>query len=205
MKKVLIFLTLSCVFSLIAFYSYGQDETIKEGRGNTEEEFSKEVFVIREAKDFRDVEAAVEGFLIDNIFEVLVEARLIQQRPRISYVAVVGPKLGRKSFETKRSVLKGIEEDMPFETTEEQGVFRLFGKRKKERKLKGTVTKEIFQIRIPAEKIKNKKRYWLWVYVESKQQGSTIHKFKFELKDFPRLLEESMERAEKFAQRQESD
>lgn len=185
MKKMYIFVIVASIVSFLPSVLYGQDTK------DPHQEDSGRVFVIREAKDFRKAGVAVEGFLLGDIFEVKVEARIVRQRPRISDVKVVGPILGRKSYQTKKSILAGIEESDPFETTQEQGFFRTRSKRRKTKKLKGAVTKEVFKIQIPVEKIIRGKRYWLWVYVESKNEAGYEEMFKFELKDFPELIAES--------------
>lgn len=188
MKKTNMFVIVaSIVFSLLRF-SYGQvyDESVDFHQGD-----SGRVFVLNEAKDFRKAGVAVEGYLVKDVFEVKVEARIFRQRPRIADVKVVGPKLGRKSYQTKESILAGVEESDPIETTHEQGFFRTRSKRKTTKKLEGAVTKELFKIKIPVDKIVAGKRYWLWVYVESKNEAGHEDMFKFELKDFPDLIAQS--------------
>lgn len=189
-KTYVFFMGASIVFSL-CYGSSGEEEALVQQH----QDDTGRVFVVREAKDFRTTGVAIEGYLVHDIFEVKVEARMYAERPKISTVKVVGPKLGSQSFQAKEAILAGIEEEEPFETTQQQGILRVFDKRKKTKKLKGTVTKELFKIKIPADKIVEGKRYWLWVYVESKTQGGHADTFKFELKDFSARVAHAMKGA----------
>ena len=80
-----------------------------------------------------------------------------------------------------------MDEPEPFEASSEQG-WIVFGKRKKVMELEGTLTKELFKIKIPKERIVCGKKYQPWVEIESKAEGGQAGKFKFNLKDFPSLF-----------------
>lgn len=192
MKKTYIFPIIASIAFSFPHVSYGQEQAV--GKQHNQEETGR-VFVLREAQDFRNTGVAVEGYLRGDILEIKVEARMYAQRPKISAVKVVGPKLGSQSYQAKESILAGIEEEDPFETTQQQGIFRIFEERKKTKKLEGTVTKELFKIKIPPDKIIEGKRYWLWIYVESKTEGGHADTFKFELKDFPEKVAHAMNSA----------
>lgn len=204
MRKLLILLIVGGIF-FISVYSYAQheevtekadileeagEEIIKEAREEAKEELQGRIPVIREAKIFRKKNVAVDAHLLDGeILEIMVEARIYAQKPRINDVLVSGPKLGKERYIARKTIVAGVDEPEAFEVTKEHG-WIVFGKRKKVRELEGTLTKELFKIKIPKEKIVCKKKYQLWVEIESKTQGGRAEKFKFKLKDFPSLFHE---------------
>ncbi|MBL7130373.1 MAG: hypothetical protein ISS45_03070 [Candidatus Omnitrophica bacterium] len=143
--------------------------------------------MIREAKLYRKDSVAVDAHLIDDVLEIMVEARMYAQKPRINDVLVRGSKLGGLHYKTRKTIVATVEEEDPYEVTKEEG-WIVFGKRKKVRELKGTLTKELFKLKIPKEKIVCGKRYQLWVEVESKTEGGRAQKFKFNLEGFPELV-----------------
>ena len=156
--------------------------------GQVEEEVEEErILVLREAKLFRKDSVAVEAYLIDDILEVKVEARMYAKKPRINNVLLVGPRIGRLPYITKETIHKKIEEDDPYEVTKQHGLI-VFEKRKKERKLKGTATREFYRLRIPKEKIVPGKRYRLWVEIESQTRGDDKQKFKFNIENLSELI-----------------
>jgi len=134
-------------------YSYGQYEEVGE---EIEEEVRKEVQgkipVIREAKLYKKDSVAVDAHLAGEILEIVVEARMYAQRPKINDVLVTGPKIGKLHYQARKTIVAGVEETEPFEVTKEHGLIT-FGKRKKVRELEGTLTKELFKIKIPNDKI----------------------------------------------------
>lgn len=184
------FVVMGSIFILMSVRSYAQD---KAQERPVDAQGAAGVFVLRQAKEFRNKSVAVEGYLIGEIFEIKVEARIAREKPRIANVTLIGPRLGRQSYQTRETILAGIGEDMPIETTQEQGLLRVLSPRKKTKKLEGAVTKELFKIRVPAEKIVKGKRYWLWVDVESTTEGGQTEKFRFELEDFPALLMQAVD------------
>ena len=153
-----------------------------------EEEVVEPILVIREGKQSKSNIVAVETYLIDDVLEVTVEARMYAQKPKINDVILVGPRLGRIHYKTREIVYTTLEEEEPYPITK-QGGFIVFGKRTKTKKPKGTLTKELFKIKVPKEKILPGKRYQLWVEVESKtDSGGRPLRFKFDLKDLSQLI-----------------
>ncbi|MGD9014779.1 MAG: hypothetical protein PVI33_01980 [Candidatus Omnitrophota bacterium] len=219
MKRV-IFLAIAVFIVFFVFnLAYGQDKEIiqelneaivEEQAQEVKEEQSQEVtaeqtesaeqkqideaqgpiLVLYEAKERTKSAVAVEAYLIDDIFEVTVIAKMYGTKPLIHKVLVVGPKLGRLSPHERQTVYPKAEDQEAFYKTKdiEGGIIRL-KKREKEKKLKqGALTKELARFKIPTDKIVENKRYQLWVKIESMQRGGRFESFKFELKDFPKLF-----------------
>lgn len=191
MKRLIVITLIICFISPFINFSFGQHEEVQEDTEiEVQEEKKKErIQVIREAKLYREKNVAVDAQLVDDVLEIMVEARIYAQKPRINDVLVRGPKLGRLHYQTRKTIVAGVDEPEPFEVTKEHG-WLVIGKRKKVRELKGTLTKELFKIKIPKEKIVCGKRYELWVEIESKTRGGRAEKFKFKLEDFPELIRE---------------
>jgi len=140
--------------------------------------------VIREGKKVRNTVVAVDGYFLNNIFEVAVEVRMYSERPRITNVLIVGPKLGRLPYKRKEEIPLKMEEREAYSISEEGGVVS-FGKKTKTTKTKGTLNEELFKFEIPWDKIVPGKKYQLWVDVESKSRGGDRpQKFRFDIKDF---------------------
>jgi hypothetical protein len=205
MKK---FIALAILISLlfpVLNYSYAQHEEVteksdileeageeisEEAKDEAKDEMEGRIPVIREAKIYRNKNVAVDAHLVDGeVLEIMVEARIYAQKPRINDVLVSGPKLGKERYIARKTIVAGVDEPEPFEVTKEHG-WIVLGKRKKVRELEGTLTKELFKIKIPKEKVVCKKKYQLWVEIESKTQGGRAEKFKFKLEDFPSLFHE---------------
>jgi len=145
--------------------------------------------VIREAKERGKIAAAVEAYLVaDDMLEVTVTARMDAAKPRIFSVLIVGSKLGRISaIERETLFANALDEENPFLTQEVTGFIK-FDQSKKEKKLKGTLSRELHKFRIPTEKVIPGKRYQLWVKVDSMRAGGKHTNFKFDLPDFPNLF-----------------
>ncbi|MFC1666397.1 SHOCT domain-containing protein [Candidatus Omnitrophota bacterium] len=172
-----------------------------------EEEGEPQVFVIREAKKFQKSIVGVEAYLIDNILEVKIVARMFRKKPRIYNALVVGPKLGRLNIESKDILFQSVEEDEAFLTTQKDRAFISFKKKEQMREgvgrggsVKGTLTRELVRFDIPRDKVKKDKLYRLWVQIMSMKKGGQYHTFKFDLKNeetdenLADFLEESAER-----------
>lgn len=170
MKKLIILSAIVHIFLMVPCFFYGQ-----------EDESSEKVILIREAKQVRQNIVAVEAYRIGEILEVKIKARMYSERPRIKNVLIVGPRLGRLSYKRKEELTLEFEEDKPFPTTKKGG-FISFGKKKKTKQPEGTLTQELFRFQFPWEKIVPKKRYQLWVDIESKTRGGDRPmKFRFDL------------------------
>ncbi|MFC1658822.1 hypothetical protein ACFL1D_05510 [Candidatus Omnitrophota bacterium] len=170
----------------------GQGETVqfKAAAGVAGEEATERILVIEEAKERTKCAVAVEVYLIDDILEVTAIAKMYTAKPLIHKVLVVGSKLGRLSPQERQTLYPKAEDQEAFYKTKdiEGGIIRL-KKREKKKKLKeGALTKELIRFKIPTDKIVKKKRYQLWVKIESLQRGGQFESFKFELKDFPELV-----------------
>jgi hypothetical protein len=154
-----------------------------------DQDASDKVLAIREAKQVRKDIVAVEGYLNDDILEVAVEVRMYGQRPKIINVALVGPGVGRLSYSVKEEIPVTLEEEDPYEITKEGGLIKT-SKRTRTDNPTGALTKELFKIKVPSKKIITGKKYQLWVDIKSKTQDSRPQKFKFDLKDFPELIQQ---------------
>lgn len=155
-----------------------------------EEDAAERVLVLRQARQHRKTSAAVEAYLIGNVLEVKVVARIHRAKPRIFSLILVGPGIGRISAKERKTLFaKAKDENLSF-PTDERGGFITFSARTKDKKLKGTLTRELHKIEIPVDKIRSDKRYQLWVKVESMKLGAggKLTTFKFNLEDFPELL-----------------
>ena len=154
-----------------------------------EQEAKGKTLIIREGKQVRDNIVAIEAYYLGGgILEVVVEARMRSQRPRIRNILVVGPRLGRLRHAAKEEIPVTVEEDQAYPVTKKGGLFS-FGNKTKVKKLKGSLTKELFQFKIPRDKIISGKRYQLWVDLESKNKGGDRPtKFKFNLEKLAEIL-----------------
>ena len=177
MKRISLLVVIMSILFSVSNSSYGQ-----------EQEAPERILLLREGKQSMRNIVAVEAYLIDDTLEVLVEARMYAEKPKINDVILVGPKLGRLHYKTRETVYATAQEEEPYEITKQDGLIAL-EKRKKVKEPEGTVTKELFKLKIPTDKIKQGKRYQLWVQVESKTRaGGVPLKFKFDLKDLPELI-----------------
>lgn len=154
-----------------------------------EERGEEKVLVLRQAKEFRDSTVAVEVYLIDDILEAKITARMMHAtKPRIYNAIVVGPKIGRLSSETRTTLTANLEQEEPYPTLSKDKGFINFGKGEKTKDLKGTLTRELVEFRLPKDKIKKGKKYKLWVQIMSMQKGGKYKTFKFDLEDLPELI-----------------
>jgi len=153
-----------------------------------EEENADKIRVIREAQEKQKNTVAVEGYLIDNVFEVSIIVRMYRTRPMIYNALVVGSGLGRLSCDSRKTLVATAEEEEPFLTKRKDKAFISFRKSEAVKKARGTMIKELLRFDIPVDKIKEDKKYRLWVQVVSSQKGSKYKTFKFDLEDFAELL-----------------
>ncbi|MBU0759042.1 MAG: hypothetical protein KKC66_03630 [Candidatus Omnitrophica bacterium] len=162
---------LACFITGLFNVGYAQDE---QGR----------VLLIREAQQFQNNTVAVEGYLMDNILEVKVTARMMHAtKPKIYNALVVGSRLGRLEIESKEILLASVEEEEPYPTSRKDKGFVSFSGGKKNKRARGTLTRELLVFKIPRDKVVKGKRYRLWVQITSLQQGEKYKTFKFDLKD----------------------
>ncbi len=167
---VIVAIAFVCILSSKVFSQ--QQDSVKAG------------LVLREGKQVRNDTVAVEVYVVDGILEVRVEVRMYSERPKIKNVMLVGPRVGRLSYDLKEEIPLILEEEDPYLIRSEGGVISR-GEKKKYKKPKGTLTKELFKIKVPWEKIVPDKRYQLWVDVESKTRGGERpKKFRFNLEKF---------------------
>jgi len=101
---------------------------------------------------------------------------------------VVGSGLGRLSCDSRETLVATAEEEEPFLTKRKDKAFISFRKSEAVKKARGTMIKELLRFDIPVDKIKEDKKYRLWVQVVSSQKGSKYKTFKFDLEDFAELL-----------------
>ena len=165
-----------CMVCVLYQVSYGQTE-----------DYSQEKLIIREGKQFKKNAVAVEGYLIGDIFEVKVEARMHAERPKIHSVFLKGAGIGRLSYTTREDVPVSIEEEDPYEVNTKRTM--LSRKKTKVKRLKGAVTKELFKFKLPTDKFVAGKPYQLWVEIISKTRGGGApQKFKFDLEGIYQAL-----------------
>lgn len=153
-----------------------------------EEDVVERLMVLREAKQHRKTSVAVEAYLVGDILEVTVIARMYAVKPRIFSMIIVGPGLNRISAKERRTLYSKVEGEEAAFPTEDRGGFIRFSEKTKDKKLKGTLTRELHKFKIPADKIIPNKRYQLWVKVESMRKSGKITNFKFDLKELPQLI-----------------
>ncbi|MBU1906199.1 MAG: hypothetical protein KJ923_04285 [Candidatus Omnitrophica bacterium] len=174
-------LFLSVVISFmvcIPAFSYAQEA----------ESFEKQL-VLQEARESRKGAVAVEVYLKEDILEVTIIGRMYAAKPKIYNALIVGPKLGRLSPGERETLYpKAEDEEAFYKTTELEGGLIRFSKKTKEKKLKGTLTKEFCRFKIPTEKIMPNKRYQLWIQLQDMQRSDQPVKFKFDLEELPGLI-----------------
>lgn len=152
-----------------------------------EEQAEQEVLILREARQYGKANVSVEAYLKDKILKVTVSARVYADRPKIDNVIVVGPKLGRLAPKAKTSLFATEQDEEEPEATESRGLLG-FGSRSKATKKKGALAKAQYKFKIPPEKIVSGKRYELRVKIDSPKIDNRALRFKFELKDFAKLI-----------------
>jgi hypothetical protein len=168
-------LLLAGIFSFIVF-SYAQEEEVAQRK-----------LILRQAQERNRTSVAVEAYLSDDILEAIIYARMYAAKPKIYTVYLIGPKLGRLGFLTKEILYPKAEEEeqeLVFPTKDVEGGYIRFSKRTKDKKTKGTLTREVVKFKVPTQKILPKKRYELRVKVESMQTPGKTESFRFSLKDF---------------------
>jgi len=170
MKKVFIFLSTVFLFSAFNF-SFAQEQENKE-----------KILIIKEGQEVRENVVAVEAYYLgEGVLEVAVEARMQRQRPKISNILVVGPRLGRLRHAAKEEIPVSLKEEKAYPVTREGGILST-GDKTEVKQLQGTEVKEIYKFKIPKDKIIPGKRYQLWIDLESKTRGGDRPmKFKFNL------------------------
>lgn len=166
-------------FLILALFGLG----LCSGYTRAQDSESQPRLVLREGKQVRDDTVAVEITVFEDIIQARIEVRMLRERPKISNVLLVGPKLGRMIYTRKEEIPVSLEEGDPYLVSEKGGIFS--SRNKKEYKNpKGTLTAELFQFKVPLEKLVKGKKYQLWVDVEGKNSaGKTPLKFKFDLPD----------------------
>jgi len=109
-------------------------------------------------------------------------------KPRIYNIILVGPKIGRLSPKEKQVLYpQAGEEETAFLTENTNPGLISFGKKTKEKKLKGTLTKELFRFKIPVDQIMPDRRYELRIEIESMQSAGQGKKFTFKLDKLPQV------------------
>ncbi|MBU3912080.1 MAG: hypothetical protein KKD90_05790, partial [Candidatus Omnitrophica bacterium] len=66
--------------------------------------------------------------------------------------------------------------------------FITFGSGKKDKKARGTLTRELLVFKIPQDKVIKGKKYRLWIQIMSMQEGGDYKTYKFDLKNFAELV-----------------
>lgn len=174
-RYLVILITIFCGFFSIAGFC-------QEEKGDSER-----LMILREAEQKIGGSVAVEAYLIGDILEVRVVARTYGAKPKIENTILVGPKLGRLSPKVKRTVYASEEEEEPFLTKETAGLLG-FGEKKEAKKLKGTLSRELYKFKLPTDKILPGKNYELRIVVGRMQEVKEPLRFKFKLKGLPELI-----------------
>ncbi|MBD3264660.1 MAG: hypothetical protein GF375_06130 [Candidatus Omnitrophica bacterium] len=154
-----------------SFYSFCQKE-------------EESTLIAREGKQVRRDTVAIEAYAIHNILRVNVEARMYSERPKISKVLLVGPKIGRMTYYRKEEIPINLEEKTPYLISKKGGLFSSRDNTE-EKDPKGTLTHELFEFKVPG-KIVSGKKYELWVYIEGKNSAASSRpqRFSFNLPNF---------------------
>ena len=178
MKRNLFLLSVISILLIGAQFCFAQEE---EAQG---------IVLLREAKEYGRTLVAVEANLSGNILDVKIIAKMYAKRPNIYNALFVGPKVGRMSPDSRQTLRpEADDEELIFKTTDEGGFLRT-SKRTKEKKIKGALTKQSVQFKIPAKKIVPNKKYQLWIDVESMQNPGQYERFKFDLENLSEYLSE---------------
>lgn len=143
--------------------------------------------VIRQAMEDQEAAVAVDGNLSEGAFQVKVTARIYDATPNIYSILLVGPNLGRLSPSAAKSLYATGEEEAPYETTTRGGLID-FGSKTKEKNLQGRVVRKLAKFTISPEQILPGKEYELWVRVESSASRGRISTYRFNLENFPELV-----------------
>ena len=161
------------------------------------QEDENSLLILREAQEFSKNAVAVEAYLIDNILEAKITARMHGTKPKIYNAIVVGSGLGRLSFESKEVLLASTadEDEEPYPTKDKSRGLISFRDKEKTKFARGTLTRELVQFVIPEDRVREGKKYRLWVQIESLQRGGKYKTYKFDLEKFAELLlEENIEK-----------
>ncbi len=168
---------ITIVFVLSKFpFSYAQEENS-----------ASRTLVLRKAKQDGKTTAAIDVYLIGDILEVKITAKMYATKPEIANIILVGPKIGRMSPKTKKTVTSSTEEEVPYPTSK-RGAFISFGNKARTGKTRSAITRELVEFKIPTDKIVPDRLYQIWVRIEGSQGGGEVHGFKFDLKELPRLI-----------------
>ncbi len=155
---------------------------------HAEEKTRQRILVVREAKQHRITTVAVEAYLISDVLEVVVGARIHAQKPKILDVVLRGPGLGRRvHYKAKETLYATTQEEDPYSITKLDGMIA-FGKRTKTKKPKGRLTRELFKLQIPTDRVVSGKRYQIWVDIESMEKAGMGERFKFDIEDLAGLI-----------------
>jgi len=157
-----------------------------------EEDDSSRIFVMREAQQRRDNSCAIRAYLEGDMLTVVVEARMYALKPHIMDVRLKGEKLKPVSFVTKKTILATAEEAAAYEVTNRDGIFR-FRDEKRTMKLKGRLSREVFKIRVPTEKIESGRKYMIWINVEAMSGGEKSQRFRFPIEDFAEKVHKALQ------------
>lgn len=198
MKRIFLLLVVVIFVAMVEF-SFAQEQQeatmVKEQQEmkDDEQETDAPVLILQAAQQRKKDSVAVIANLDDDILKVIILARMYATKPNIYNVTLEGSGIGKLSPKERRTLFPTAEdEEIEFKTRKlEAGFIRLTPKEAK-RKLKGTLTKEVARFKIPKDRIRPKKRYFLNVKIESLQNPGQYKKFKFELKKLAEeLLKES--------------
>lgn len=180
MKKIIILSLLTNILLSLPVCSFGQDEVSKD-----------KIFILRKAQEHQETIVGVEAYLTENILEVTITARMHAAKPKIFNAVIMGPKLGRKSPDTRQMIFAKIDdegEDVFMTENVEGGGLLRFGKKTKEKEASGALTKELMKFKIAPEKIIPGKEYKLWIQIEGMQETAAKQTFKFDLDKLAELI-----------------
>ena len=146
--------------------------------------------VLRQAQESGDTTVALEAYLVGDILEATVYARMYHTKPKIFNIILVGPKIGRLSPRSKEIVYPKAEEgeDIIFPTTDVKGGHIRFSNRTEDKAAKGILTREMARFKVPTKKIMANRGYQIRIVVESMQNPGKQENFTFVLKDFAQFF-----------------
>ncbi len=147
------------------------------------------VLIMRQAQERKKTIVSVEAYLIEDIIELTLSARMYAAKPKFFNITIAGPKIGRLAPKTREMIYAvSTEEEDSILTTELEGGILRTSKKNKVKKAEGTLTKELVKFKIPRGKIIPGGRYRLWIKIEGMQGKIPIQTFKFSLDNLPELI-----------------
>ena len=149
---------------------------------------AERALVLRQSLEDQKAAVAVEAYLEGDTLEVKVSARMLDSKPKIYDVILIGPKLGRLNPVTIDKVYAEVEEEEPYPVVKRGGGLVTFGKTKSYKQRKARTVRKLAVFRIPADQIVPGGRYELQVKIEKFQGKGKLRVYDFDLKNLSMLV-----------------